>query len=121
MKVTLSQVLGSIEVIKSMTKVDLPVKTGYKVVTLTKEIENKLKTFEMNRVELIQKYGRENERGVFSVSDEDKDSFNADYQSLMNTEIELECDKFALDAFPDSFRLTPTQLNTIEWLIDSGV
>lgn len=120
MKVTLSQILNSIEVIKTMNKTDLPVKTGFKVVALTKEIEKKLTSLEKNRIELINKYGKENESGALVVKNEDRDDFNRDYQVLMNTEIELECDRLTLDAFPDSFKLTPSQLSNIEWLIDVG-
>lgn len=118
MKATLAQMVNSVDTIKKLTKAELPIKLAFRFISLTKQIDEKLKVFEEARIELIKKYGTPTDDGGIRVDRENVPAFNQEYSSLLEEEVELDIQKIALDAFPDSLTLTPTELVQIEWLIE---
>lgn len=118
MKATLAQMVNSVDTIKKLTKAELPIKLAFRFISLTKQIDEKLKVFEEARVELIKKYGIPTEDGGVRVAEENVPAFNSEYSSLLSEQVELDIQKISLDAFPETLTLSATELVQIEWLIE---
>lgn len=70
-----------------------PVKTAYALVKISKELNEKFKSFMEVRMQLFKKYGEEKENGDVIVSAEKMPEFSKEYADLMAIEEEYTFEK----------------------------
>ena len=118
MKVQLNNVVNSVEIMRKLTQQSLPVKLAYRFLSLTKQLDSHLKTFEEARVALIKKYGEAQEDGGFSVKQENIQAFSEEMNELLTEEISVEFQRISIESFPDAVELSVAELGKVEWILE---
>ena len=118
MKIQLAKVVNSVQVFQKLTQQELPVKVSFRLLSLIKQLDEKLKAFEDSRVTLIKKYGENLEDGGFKVKDENLEVFQSDLNELLTEEIELDFVSIDINSLPDSISLSMAELGQIEWVFE---
>lgn len=117
MQIELNKIVNSVDVFRKLSECQLPVKLGFRVLSLTKALDEKLKTFEESRIVLIKKYGSEMENGDIVVQQENMEAFNKDLMDLLSETVEVDVPAIAIDDFPDNVTLNLTDLAKVDWAI----
>lgn len=92
--VTLKDVVESSPILSELLKMELPIKTSYRISKLSKKIEAEVKDYLDKKNDLIRKYGKEDEKTkIPSISAQDTENmslFNNDHGALLSIEIEFD-------------------------------
>ena len=126
-KVQINDLLNSTEALQKLSKTDLKAKLAWQVARLLKAADKEIQEFNETRLKLIQKYGEKDENGELITDDKGNckilpdslDSFSTELNELVNSEIELNVNKIAIDDL-DSISFTPADMNSLENFIDFG-
>lgn len=126
-KVQINDLLNSTEALQKLSKTDLKAKLAWQVARLLKAADKEIQEFNETRLKLIQKYGEKDESGELITDEKGNckilpdslDSFSTELNELVNSEIELNVNKIAIDDL-DSISFTPADMNSLENFIDFG-
>ena len=94
---------------------------AFKIARLARELEKEMQTFNDERMKIIRKYGKKDENGELVVGEDGNVSFesdkidelNSEFNSLLETELEINADKLPMDSI-DEFELTPQEVIGLE-------
>lgn len=75
---------------------DLPVRTSFKLSRLVRKINEELTDFETKKIELIKKYGKENDKKGIEVTEENKEKFFNDMTEVLKVKIRFDVEPIAL-------------------------
>ena len=120
MKVTLKDIWSSQRSLSKLAKIQpLPIKTSYWVGVRTKKIMKEIEAIEEKRLELVKKYG-ESESGTtqVSVSQDNMEKFTGEFNDLLNTEIELDIQKFKVEEFIGNSSLAGEDMLVLYFLFE---
>lgn len=97
-KITAQTIFNSINSLKNLYTLKLPMKKAYALYQLLNEIEQQTTFFVEKEKELVEKYaGKIGENGQILFEEEQKaKDFNKEHQELMSVEIDLSTDKITL-------------------------
>ena len=101
-----------------MTLASMPfkAKVSYKIGRIVVAAEQELKPYEKQRVDLVTRYGEKDEQGNVTITDPAKmDTFKAEHDELLETEINIWGDPLALDDLGDK-EIAPSTLARLDWL-----
>ena len=115
MKVTLEQLVGSVEALKRLFEEPLPIKTTFKLKKVTQEILNNLKIHDESKEELLKKYGTIKGEGYEIPSDKQEEA-NKEYTELLATSLTLDCSPFSTTVLGEA-KISQNDLNILDWLI----
>lgn len=101
MKIKIADMLGAAEALKSVAKIELPVKASYRLMRLGNKFMSEMKVFETKRMELLKKHGEELKKGFIQVKEENQEAFSKDIQSLLDEEVNLDFDLIPIELFGD--------------------
>lgn len=109
MKINLGEVLTITKAINetSLLTKDLPAKTAYKLMKLVRVLNNEVETFEKIKTSLIEKFGKKKEDGTLDIDDkgtialEDSDGFYSEFNTLIESEVEINDISISVDDFGD--------------------
>ena len=126
-KVQINDLLNSTEALQKLSKTDLKAKLAWQVARLLKAADKEIQEFNETRLKLIQKYGEKDENGELITDEKGNckilpdslDSFSTELNELVNSEIELNVNKIAIDDL-DSISFTRADMNSLENFIDFG-
>ena len=99
MKIKLGNILEINNVLKSIidnTELKIDALFKFKLLGIMKNLEIPVANFEAIRNEKIREYGKENEDGNFSISNDDKDAiekFTKDLNQIIDSDIEVSIQK----------------------------
>ncbi len=118
MEVKLHEVLGANEVLKRWMPMELPAKTSYRIMRMSKKLASEVKIFEDKRLELVKKYGAEVEGkpGMFSVKQENIELFNKDMNDIAEEVVNVDIDLLPLDMLLDA-KFTPADMVNMDKFI----
>lgn len=88
--VTLNQVFEGKETIRRILSTPLEVKLAYRMNKIATVLLRKLKEIEKIRVDLVDKYGKEDDKGRTSVPPENIKAFTEEFERELDKEIDLE-------------------------------
>ena len=122
--VKLSNIIDSTEALRTLMTKPLKARTAFAVARIAREVEKEYNLFNQSRTELIQKYGEKDENGELKVTEEgnytvSKDNiaeFNASFQELLDTEIEINAEPVSMDDLGD-VDFTPNEVLNLEAFI----
>jgi len=117
MKLKIQEVLEAAPILKKITTFSLPVKAAYNIMRNMKKIESEIKPFEESRLQLVKKYGKEDETGKTSVTEENLEDFYKDVASLLEEEIEVDIRLIKIDQLQE-VKLTPTEIQFIVFMLE---
>ncbi len=90
MKIKVSQIVESVESIKSIQEVKLPVKIAYRIKRLVDKLAPILKSYEEKRVDLVKEMGEETKDGQYQVSADKIKAFMSKLGELQSVDEEIE-------------------------------
>jgi D-lyxose ketol-isomerase len=98
MKISISQMLESLEGLELLSKVKLPVKTSYWINRISTKVNAELKVFQEQRDILIKEFGEEKKdrKGIFEVKPENSEEYQKKVKELTAIEVELGFDKIKI-------------------------
>lgn len=116
-EISINELFNCSEVLKKLLKQDVKAKLAFKLATLIKEVDSVLNEVENIRVNLVKKYGKENEEGILNVTEENMQLFLNEWSDLMLTVVQLNAPKINISDFNEEV-LTPEDVIKIEKLVE---
>jgi len=101
MKLYLRQLVSARESLQQFGGEKLPVKLAYRIQRNLRKINNELQDFEEARLELVRKYGKQNEKGFMEVVPENMEAFNADLKTLLDEEVDVDIQSIPIQDLAD--------------------
>ena len=118
-KVTLVEVMNSIESLKSISDMAFDFKTSVEIAKIVKELDVYVAEYEKTRNSLVKEYGSETEvDGQYQI--DNVEGFNKKHSELLNETVELDYDKIDIKKFEELDSIKPKDLIVLDWLIDSS-
>lgn len=123
--IQLKDVIEGTDVLKKLAGQPLRGKVAFQISKILKKLEDELTLFNDTRVEIIKKYSQTDENGNL-ITDENGNvklnentiaEFNKEITELLNTEIEINCDKIALKDI-ENIDFTPAEMTLLMPLIE---
>lgn len=120
-KTTVSALIGSKGLLQNLANTPMPVRESFKVLKTLKMVESEFETIEKTQRKLLEAYGERNETGGF-IPDQNgnvriiqgkEEEFTREMKNLLDTEIELNCDKIPMDIL-ERTNASPNQLMKME-------
>jgi len=120
-KVKLNDIVNATETFKKIMRQSFKGSLAFKIARLARELDKEMQTFNTERQKIIQKYGEKDENGELIVDEKGLINFdktnlkeiNEEFNSLLNTELEINADKLPMDSI-DNFEITPQEMLQIE-------
>ena len=124
-KITMNELLNVIPVLRELSTKSFKGATTFKIARLVRELDKETTLFEESRQKLAEKYGVRKEDGSLDIMEdgtvklqEDKiQECNEEILNLLTTEIEINADKIAVEAFED-IEISPSQVIAMDALIE---
>ena len=88
MEFELKELVGGKDSFMKLLNADLPIKVSYRLSKTIKKIEEELKHFDTQRIELLKKYGEPIENGT-KYQVKDLEGFNKDMNELLAEKVEI--------------------------------
>lgn len=127
MKLSNRLLLNSVNVLSKLNQLELPIKVAFIILKNTKLVEKELTNYFEAREKLVKQHAILNEEGQ-AVSDEYgnlqfKDEcvgkWNSDINELLDLEVSIELQTISIDdLFKSDLSMTPTELSSIEFMIN---
>lgn len=115
MKLTLKELLQSVESLGKLLNKELTVITAYRLGKLSKALQSELDQFNLTRNNLIKKYGKEKD-GQYQIDPDDKsamEKFNKEIEELLTVEISIDVyEPIFIDDLGD-IRLSPIDMSNL--------
>ena len=102
MKVSLGEVYMSTAVMNKLIEAPLSAKLSFRLARVMREMNDALKTLEEERTKLIKKFGKDNGDGSIAVTEENKNLFLEEFNTLLDEEIETSWDKIEPEVLGDT-------------------
>ena len=120
-KVKLNDIVNATETFNKIMRQSFKGSLAFKIARLARELDKEMQTFNTERQKIIQKYGEKDENGELIVDEKGLINFdktnlkeiNEEFNSLLNTELEINADKLPMDSI-DNFEITPQEMLQIE-------
>ena len=122
----LSDIVNSTDTFNKIMSQSFKGSLAFKIARLARELEKEMQTFNAERKKIIQKYSQKDDNGEFILDENGNIKFetdkiaeiNEEFNSLLNTELEINAEKLPLDKI-DEFELTPQEMLQLEIFFDS--
>ena len=120
-KIKLNDIVNATETFNKIMQQSFKGSLAFKIARLARELDKEMQTFNTERQKIIQKYGEKDENGELIVDEKGLVKFNKtnikeineEFNSLLNTELEINADKLPMDSI-DNFEITPQEMLQIE-------
>lgn len=120
-KIKLSDVVNATETFNKIMQQSFKGSLAFKIARLARELDKEMQTFNAERQKIIQKYGNKDENGELIIDENGNIKFdnsdlveiNQEFNSLLETELEINADKLPMDSI-DNFEITPQEMLNIE-------
>lgn len=119
--VKLNDVINATDTFSKIIQQPFKGSLAFKIARLVRELEKEMQTFNTERQKLLTRYCVKDENnelitaenGTVQIIPDKVDAFNEEFDSLLNTELEINADKLPINAI-DDFELTPQEMLNIE-------
>ena len=114
------------EEIGKLFQAEMPFALSYRVSRLVRDIEPEYKIAQETRAKIVQKYCSKDENGApaldasgknLLISPENIEKYNEEMTGLLNTEIEIACDKLP-ESVTEYITIRPSSVESIAKIID---
>jgi len=120
-KIKLSDVVNATGTFNKIMQQSFKGSLAFKIARLARELDKEMQTFNEERQKIIQKYGNKDENGELIIDENGNIKFdnanieeiNQEFNSLLETELEINADKLPMDSI-DNFEITPQEMLNIE-------
>lgn len=114
-KVTVKNVMDSVEVLKHLMERNLKAKTAYQISRLAREVEKELTEINKTYQEIVKKYGEPSEENgeEYMVKEGNIEEYNKEINEFLVSEIELNVNKIPIKELENE-DFTPTEIIKLE-------
>jgi hypothetical protein len=125
MKITNRNLQSKVQILSTISNKQLPVKISYAIAKNINIINTELKTFEGEKIKILEQYASKNEDGTLKIED-DKYVFapgngaecQMKYNELLDIEVDLELRTIKVDDLLNSnINFTPAELIELDFMI----
>lgn len=126
MKLSNEKILNTINVLGNLNNTQLPIKLAYAISKNINKIDIELKTYNDEKVKLINKYAEKDkegkvisdEHGHIIIEEKHKEDWNNDILELLSIENEIDIHKIQLDDLLNAnYNISPAELSMIDFMI----
>ncbi len=120
MKVKVHEMMAAYEALVRLSKKQLPARAAYWIVRLIAKMRSEYEAANGRRNDLIQKHGKHSPDagGTYRVQEgESMAAFIADFEPIIQEEIELDCPQIKIEVFGDSVILPTDILALDKWVV----
>lgn len=126
MKLSNEKILNTINVLGNLNNTQLPIKVAYAISKNINKIDIELKTYNDEKVKLINKYAEKDkegkvisdEHGHIIIEEKHKEDWNNDILELLSIENEIDIHKIQLDDLLNAnYNISPAELSMIDFMI----
>lgn len=126
MKLSNEKILGDSSHLSILSQKEFPVKVSYAIAKNLSKLEAELKTYNLEREKLIEKYSEKDSTGKtiidpttqqIKILDENLDEWNKDFKDLLAIENDVEIHKFSIEAL-NGQNISAGELMLIEYMIE---
>ena len=104
-KIRLKDVVDAIPMLRELSTVPFPIATAFKISRIMRELDGEIKTFDMARARIVDKYGVKDVNnnfeldatGSIKIARDKIEECNQEIANLLNCEIEINTEKITLD------------------------
>ena len=127
MKLSNEKILNTINVLGNLNNTQLPIKLAYAISKNINKIDIELKTYNDEKVKLINKYAEKDkegkvisdEHGHIIIEEKHKEDWNNDISELLSIENEIDIHKIQLDDLLNAnYNISPAELSMIDFIIE---
>lgn len=127
MKLSNEKILNTINVLGNLNNTQLPIKLAYAISKNINKIDIELKTYNDEKVKLINKYAEKDkegkvisdEHGHIIIEEKYKEDWNNDISELLSIENEIDIHKIQLDDLLNAnYNISPAELSMIDFMIE---
>jgi len=119
-KVSLNDILNASEAFNTIMQQPFKGSLAFKIARLARELNKEVETFNSERQKLLNEYCEKDENGELVILENgnvkilpDKiNEFNEVFNSLLQTEVEINVEKFSNDLI-DEFQVSPRQMDSL--------
>ena len=119
-KVSLNEILNASEAFNTIMQQQFKGSLAFKIARLARELNKEVETFNTERQKLLNEYCEKDENGELltlengnvQVKPDKVNEFNEVFRSLLQTEVEINAEKFSADLI-DEFQVSPQQMDSL--------
>ena len=120
-KIKLNDVVNATDTFTKIMQQSFKGSLAFKIARLARELDKEMQTFNAERQKIIDKYGEKDadgnlitgENGIVKFSPDSAADLNEEFNTLLNTELEINAEKLPMDSI-DEFEITPQEMLNIE-------
>ena len=120
-KIKLNDVVNSTDTFTKIMQQSFKGSLAFKIARLARERDKEMQTFNSERQKIIEKYGEKDndgkvitdDKGIVKFDNSKIQELNDEFNTLLDTEIEINADKLPMDNI-DDFEITPQEMLNIE-------
>lgn len=120
-KIKLNDVVNSTDTFTKIMQQSFKGSLAFKIARLARELDKEMQTFNSERQKIIEKYGEKDkdgnvitdDKGIVKFDNSKIQELNNEFNTLLDTEIEINADKLPMDNI-DDFEITPQEMLNIE-------
>lgn len=120
-KIKLNDVVNSTDTFTKIMQQSFKGSLAFKIARLARELDKEMQTFNSERQKIIEKYGEKDndgkvitdDKGIVRFDNSKIQELNEEFNTLLDTEIEINADKLPMDNI-DDFEITPQEMLNIE-------
>ena len=121
MRVKLEKIYNSLDVFRKLMSQALPLPMSLKFTKLFEGLNTHFNVLEAKRLELVKKFGEEQDTGETIVTDENKKTFLEEFQTVLDEEIDVNWNLVEVENMGSKVTLTVPELNKISFLFSDFV
>lgn len=122
MKLPIKTILDSVEGLKTLSRLKLPIVLSFKVSKVIKEVDKELQSFDEVKRKRVEELGEEvkdekgNPTGNFTVTPKNMKAWTKEYKALLENEVELKISKIKISELTEE-KIEPFVFAQLDWLI----
>ncbi len=124
-EITLEDIIQSIDIFSKIMGQPVKGSLAFRIARLARELNKEMETFNQERMKILNECGEKDENGNLiqtlegniKIKPELIAKCNADFQSLVETKVEINCERLHLDDL-DAFTITPQEMSNIQAFIE---
>ena len=122
MKIKLQEVVNSIESLKTLSGLKIPVLESFKISLFLKNVSPSVESYEIERNKLVKELGtpvlddKKKETGNFNFEPDNAKKFNDKMKAILDVDVDVKIPEIKVSALGD-IKIEPMTLTNLMWLL----
>jgi len=116
-KLTLGQIVSSVQVLSVIASTKLPVKTSYNLNKMLRKVSKEAEIYEEERVKILERFMEDDEEGKRVIPKDKREEAQQAVMDLLGQEVDIVLPELTLDML-ETVDISPLDLQVIEPLLN---